>query len=142
MLILRSILFCRLFHFFQNEKFGAVSTKLHEPVGLVLVKELSVLWRKPRLDRTLLAQLRSQGLGYKKIVRFWLRQSRQWLMPLKDWSEKVDNLISNLLLVIGLMLGSGLSVKWHHDEGRLITIKKLMEPQPSLLAFTQKMTRK
>lgn len=54
----------------------------------------------------------------------------------------MDNLISNLLLVIGLMLGSGLSVKWLHDEVRLITIKKLMGPQPSLLAFTQKMTRK
>lgn len=69
MLILKSILSYRSFLFFQNKKTGAVSPKLGEPEGLVLIKELSVLWKKPRLDRTLLAQLRSQGLGYKKISK-------------------------------------------------------------------------
>lgn len=54
----------------------------------------------------------------------------------------MENVISNLLLVISLILGSGVSVKWLHDEVRMMTIKKLMEPQPSLSEFTQKLTRK
>lgn len=54
----------------------------------------------------------------------------------------MENVVSNILLVISLVLGSGVSVKWLHDEVRMMTIKKPMEPQPSLSAFTQKLTRK
>jgi hypothetical protein len=54
----------------------------------------------------------------------------------------MESAISNILVVIGLILGSGVSVKWLHDEVRLMTIKKLMEPQPSLSEFTRKLTRK
>jgi hypothetical protein len=48
---------------------GAVQPRLNEQQGLVLLKEYSVLWKKPSLDMTLLAQLRSQGLGYRKISK-------------------------------------------------------------------------
>lgn len=36
---------------------------------LVILREFSILWKKPTLDMTLLAQLRRQGLGSRQICK-------------------------------------------------------------------------
>lgn len=53
----------------------------------------------------------------------------------------MGNVIADVFLVISLILGTGVSARWLHDEARLMLIKTLTKKQPSLSEFTQKLTR-
>jgi len=53
----------------------------------------------------------------------------------------VEKVISELILIISLVLGAGVSTPLLHNEVRKLTIKALIKKQPSLSTFTKKLTR-
>ena len=53
----------------------------------------------------------------------------------------MEKVIADVFLVISLILGTGVSARWLHDEARLLLVKTLTKKQPSLSEFTRKLTR-
>ena len=53
----------------------------------------------------------------------------------------MEKIISEVILIISLVLGAGVSAPLLHNEVRKLTIKALTKKQPSLSAFSKKLTR-
>lgn len=53
----------------------------------------------------------------------------------------MEKVISEVILIISLVLGAGVTAPILHNEVRKLAIKALLKKQPSLSAFTQKLTR-
>lgn len=54
----------------------------------------------------------------------------------------MEKVIGEVFLIISLILGTGVSVRTLHDKVKRMTIEVIAKKQPSLSAFTQKLTRK
>jgi len=52
----------------------------------------------------------------------------------------MGKVIADVFLVTSLILGTGLSARWFHDEARLLLVKTLTKKQPSLSSYTKKLT--
>jgi hypothetical protein len=54
----------------------------------------------------------------------------------------MEKVVADVFLIISLALGAGVSVRVIHDGTRKLAIETILKKQPSLSAFTQKLTRR
>jgi hypothetical protein len=52
----------------------------------------------------------------------------------------MEKVITDIFMIISLILGTGVSARWVHDETRILLIKTLTKKQPSLSSYTKKLT--